>query len=220
MAATCATERLKRDFHGLRRGGGRLASSGNFADLHPGWDYRFDGVRHGSSSVTRCRKVGMPWRTDAGPRFSCQETLKAPYIRASPVRGGRKYLDEMERDVQGRRGYSSGEACPHAPFSIASTTALATGRCMIARQDQDRPGIQSGRDQLMVATVEPLTVPARLEVRRRWRMRMPEGPSPGDTRSPADGPPTNGSASRTRTCDPVVNSHLLYQLSYRGSGVT
>ena len=27
----------------------------------------------------------------------------------------------------------------------------------------------------------------------------------------------NGSASRTRTCDPVVNSHLLYQLSYRGS---
>ncbi len=38
------------------------------------------------------------------------------------------------------------------------------------------------------------------------------------SRSPADGPPTNGSASRTRTCDPVVNSHLLYQLSYRGSG--
>ena len=27
-----------------------------------------------------------------------------------------------------------------------------------------------------------------------------------------------GSAGRTRTCDPVVNSHLLYQLSYRGSG--
>ena len=26
-----------------------------------------------------------------------------------------------------------------------------------------------------------------------------------------------GSADRTRTCDPVVNSHLLYQLSYRGS---
>ncbi len=24
------------------------------------------------------------------------------------------------------------------------------------------------------------------------------------------------SASRTRTCDPVINSHLLYQLSYRG----
>jgi hypothetical protein len=29
-------------------------------------------------------------------------------------------------------------------------------------------------------------------------------------------PESNGSASRTRTCDPVVNSHLLYQLSYRG----
>ena len=28
-----------------------------------------------------------------------------------------------------------------------------------------------------------------------------------------------GSAGRTRTCDPVVNSHLLYQLSYRGLGV-
>ena len=27
-----------------------------------------------------------------------------------------------------------------------------------------------------------------------------------------------GSAGRTRTCDKVVNSHLLYQLSYRGSG--
>ena len=27
----------------------------------------------------------------------------------------------------------------------------------------------------------------------------------------------NGSAGRTRTCDKVVNSHLLYQLSYRGS---
>ncbi len=26
-----------------------------------------------------------------------------------------------------------------------------------------------------------------------------------------------GSAGRTRTCDPVVNSHLLYQLSYRGT---
>ncbi len=26
-----------------------------------------------------------------------------------------------------------------------------------------------------------------------------------------------GSAGRTRTCDKVVNSHLLYQLSYRGS---
>ncbi len=27
-----------------------------------------------------------------------------------------------------------------------------------------------------------------------------------------------GSAGRTRTCDKVVNSHPLYQLSYRGSG--
>src|SRR5262245_49723517 len=27
----------------------------------------------------------------------------------------------------------------------------------------------------------------------------------------------SGSSSRTRTCDPVINSHLLYQLSYRGS---
>ena len=27
-----------------------------------------------------------------------------------------------------------------------------------------------------------------------------------------------GSASRTRTYDPVINSHLLYQLSYRGRG--
>jgi hypothetical protein len=27
-----------------------------------------------------------------------------------------------------------------------------------------------------------------------------------------------GSASRTRTCDPAVNSRLLYRLSYRGSG--
>ncbi len=26
-----------------------------------------------------------------------------------------------------------------------------------------------------------------------------------------------GSASRARTCDPMINSHLLYQLSYRGS---
>ncbi len=25
-----------------------------------------------------------------------------------------------------------------------------------------------------------------------------------------------GSSSRARTCDPVINSHLLYQLSYRG----
>jgi site-specific recombinase XerD len=27
----------------------------------------------------------------------------------------------------------------------------------------------------------------------------------------------DGSSSRTRTCDPVINSHLLYQLSYRGN---
>lgn|GEM_PF-3202303 len=27
----------------------------------------------------------------------------------------------------------------------------------------------------------------------------------------------NGSPGRTRTADPVVNSHLLYQLSYRGT---
>ena len=26
-----------------------------------------------------------------------------------------------------------------------------------------------------------------------------------------------GSSSKTRTCDKVVNSHLLYQLSYRGT---
>ncbi len=26
----------------------------------------------------------------------------------------------------------------------------------------------------------------------------------------------DGSLSRTRTCDPMINSHLLYQLSYRG----
>src|SRR3546814_7448975 len=30
--------------------------------------------------------------------------------------------------------------------------------------------------------------------------------------------PCIGSAGRTRTCDMVVNSHPLYQLSYRGSG--
>ena len=27
-----------------------------------------------------------------------------------------------------------------------------------------------------------------------------------------------GSPGRTRTCDPAINSRLLYQLSYRGSG--
>ncbi len=27
----------------------------------------------------------------------------------------------------------------------------------------------------------------------------------------------NGSAGRTRTCDPAINSRLLYQLSYRGT---
>ncbi len=26
-----------------------------------------------------------------------------------------------------------------------------------------------------------------------------------------------GSLSRTRTCDPMINSHLLYQLSYQGT---
>ena len=26
-----------------------------------------------------------------------------------------------------------------------------------------------------------------------------------------------GSLGRTRTCDPMINSHLLYQLSYRGT---
>ena len=29
---------------------------------------------------------------------------------------------------------------------------------------------------------------------------------------------SKGSPDRTRTCDKVVNSHLLYQLSYRGLG--
>ncbi len=29
-----------------------------------------------------------------------------------------------------------------------------------------------------------------------------------------------GSPSKTRTCDRVINSHLLYQLSYRGSVFT
>ena len=29
---------------------------------------------------------------------------------------------------------------------------------------------------------------------------------------------SRGSPGRTRTCDPPVNSRLLYQLSYRGSG--
>ena len=32
------------------------------------------------------------------------------------------------------------------------------------------------------------------------------------------GPFLIGSGSRTRTCDPMINSHLLYQLSYAGSG--
>ena len=36
-------------------------------------------------------------------------------------------------------------------------------------------------------------------------------------RKPADEGWPFGSASRTRTADRVVNSHLLYQLSYRGS---
>jgi hypothetical protein len=30
------------------------------------------------------------------------------------------------------------------------------------------------------------------------------------------GPALNGSSGRTRTCDPAINSRLLYQLSYRG----
>ena len=34
---------------------------------------------------------------------------------------------------------------------------------------------------------------------------------------PALTPCLNGSPGRTRTSDPVVNSHLLYRLSYRGS---
>ena len=29
-------------------------------------------------------------------------------------------------------------------------------------------------------------------------------------------PVLSGSATRTRTWDPMINSHLLYQLSYRG----
>ena len=28
---------------------------------------------------------------------------------------------------------------------------------------------------------------------------------------------SNGASNRTRTCDPAINSRLLYQLSYRGS---
>ena len=42
-----------------------------------------------------------------------------------------------------------------------------------------------------------------------------------DKRPGADGAPglsKNGSPGRTRTGDPAVNSRLLYQLSYRGSG--
>ena len=31
-------------------------------------------------------------------------------------------------------------------------------------------------------------------------------------------PDLNGSVTRTRTWDPVINSHLLYQLSYHGTG--
>ncbi len=29
-----------------------------------------------------------------------------------------------------------------------------------------------------------------------------------------------GSPNRTRTCDPMINSHLLYQLSYRGTALS
>ena len=50
-------------------------------------------------------------------------------------------------------------------------------------------------------------------------------PAPGrgsETIKGSDGYPPNpliefGSASWTRTNDPVINSHLLYQLSYRGT---
>ncbi len=28
---------------------------------------------------------------------------------------------------------------------------------------------------------------------------------------------SDGSPNRTRTCDPMINSHLLYQLSYQGT---
>ena len=72
-----------------------------------------------------------------------------------------------------------------APFP-ASTTALATGRCVIAhRSNTGSTGRRSTRhsvrrDRPAVATVEPLTVPVRVEVRRKWQTLMPEGPSPDD----------------------------------------
>ncbi len=49
--------------------------------------------------------------------------------------------------------------------------------------------------------------------------------TPADDEAPADRTADGGSRAltfvlssgdRTRTCDPVVNSHLLYQLSYAG----
>lgn len=40
--------------------------------------------------------------------------------------------------------------------------------------------------------------------------------SEGPARKFRQGPLDSGSAARTRTSDPVVNSHLLYRLSYRG----
>ena len=62
-------------------------------------------------------------------------------------------------------------------------------------------GLVAGEDQ-----TRPKSCPNSVQVKKKGLEDFISGPLK-----------KNGSAGRTRTCDKVVNSHLLYQLSYRGS---
>ena len=55
---------------------------------------------------------------------------------------------------------------------------------------------------------------ASLRINSRAALVMAQEP---ENKSPSVGALFSGSPGRTRTADKVVNSHLLYQLSYRGS---
>ena len=102
---------------------------------------------------------------------------------------------------------------------------LARGRRQFARQSEDAQAVRTIRRDLQIEMGEQIRSGSRKGESAKPRERWPK-----KTKAPAGGPvglSVNqtvlrlaqdffGSPGQTRTADLVVNSHPLYQLSYRG----
>ncbi len=117
-----------------------------------------------------------------------------------------------------RRGTSpeNGERGP-APFQMG---AVPNGGESASRlRGEDRVSPRQGRGVPVRKEPErPVRQANRNAPRSRERRRIPERSRLNGQPRRMGGAGESGSSGGTRTPDTVVNSHLLYQLSYRGSG--